>query len=356
MLTDQGIAFLKQLLATPGPSGDEAAAAQLWRGYTGAFADRVWGDVRGNSFAALDGGAPRVLLAGHIDEIGIVVTYIDDEGFLSFAGVGGWDAQVLVGQRVRLLGRAGELIGVVGKKPIHLMKADEREHASKIDDMWIDIGARSKAEALERVRVGTAGVIDAPCYDLPHRRLVSRGLDNRIGAFTVAEALRLLAADRPQATVAAVATSQEEVGDFVGARTAAFSFEPQVAIVVDVTFATDHPDANKRRQGEVSLGGGPVIERGSTNSPVAYELLLEIAEREGIPYSVGVSPSLTGTDADAIHLSRGGVATAVVSIPNRYMHSPNEMIQLDDVEYAARLIAAFVRTLTPDTDFVPRAR
>lgn len=354
MLTDQGMSFLKQLLATPGPSGDEAAAGRLWRGYAGGFADRVWADVRGSSYAALDGGAPRVLLAGHIDEIGVVVTYIDDEGFLSFGGVGGWDPQVLVGQRIRLLGRAGEVIGVVGKKPIHLLKGDERDHATKIDDMWIDIGVRSKAEALERVRVGSAGVIDGPSYELPHRRLVSRGLDNRIGAFTVAEALRLLAADRPQATVAAVATSQEEVGDFVGARTAAFSLEPQVAIVVDVTFATDHPDSNKKRQGEVSLGGGPVIERGSTNSPIVYEMLLEIAEREHIPYSVGVSPNVTGTDADAIHGSRGGVATAVVSIPNRYMHSPSEMIQLDDVEHTARLIAAFVRSLTADTDFVPR--
>lgn len=353
MLTDQGLEFLKTLLATPGPSGDEAAAAGLWRSYASGFADRVWGDVRGNAYAALDGGAPRVLLAGHIDEIGIVVTYIDDDGFLSFAGIGGWDSQVLVGQRVRLLGKQGPLIGVIGKRPIHLIKSDERDHATKIEDLWIDIGVRSKAEARACVRVGTAGVIDGALHELPHRRIVSRGLDNRIGAFTVVEALRLLAAERPQASVAAVATSQEEVGDFVGARTAAYSFEPQVAIVVDLTFATDHPDSNKKRQGEVGLGSGPMIERGSSNSPVVYEMLIAIAEREGIPYSVGVSPSFTGTDADAIHLARGGVATAVVAIPNRYMHSPNEMIQLDDVEHAAQLIAAFVRSLTPTTDFVP---
>jgi endoglucanase len=353
--------FLKRLLATPGPSGDEAAAARLWREYTGGFADRVWADVRGNSYAVLEGtqpdggkAAPRVLLAGHIDEIGVMITYIDDNGFLSFAGVGGWDPQVLVGQRIRLLGRQGEVIGVIGKKPIHLLKGSEREQASKIDDLWIDIGARDKAEAQERVRVGGVGVIDAPVYELPNRRIVSRSIDDRIGAFTVAEALRLLAADRPQATVAAVATSQEEVGDFVGARTAAYSFDPQAAIAVDVTFATDHPDSNKRRQGDVRLGGGPVLERGSSNSPVVYELLLTSAEREGIPYSVSASPSATGTDADAIHLARGGVATAVVSIPNRYMHSPNEMIQLDDVEQAARLIAAFVRSLTAETDFIPR--
>ena len=354
MTTDQGMAFLRQLLATPGPSGDEAAAARLWREYAGGFADRVWADVRGNSYAALDGSGPRVLLAGHIDEIGLMITHIDDDGFLSFAGVGGWDSQVLVGQRIRLLGKQGELIGVIGKKPIHLMKGDERERASKIEDMWIDIGVRSKAEARELVRVGSVGVIDGTIYELPHRRIVSRGLDNRIGAFTVVEALRLLSEDRPQASVAAVATSQEEVGDFVGARTAAFSFDPQVAIVVDVTFATDHPDANKRRQGDVSLGGGPVIERGSANSPVVYDMLLAIAEREQIAYSVGVSPAYTGTDADAIHMARGGVAVGVVSIPNRYMHSPSEMIQLDDVENAARLIAAFVRDLSAATDLIPR--
>jgi endoglucanase len=360
-MNDHGLDFLKRLLATPGPSGDEAAAARLWREYASTFADRVWGDVRGSSFAALEGSpapgsaqsAPRVLLAGHIDEIGVMITYIDDDGYLSFAGVGGWDVQVLVGQRIRLLGKQADLIGVIGKKPIHLLKGDDRERASKIEDLWIDIGARSRAEAQERVRVGSVGVIDGPVYEFPNRRLVSRGLDNRIGAYTVIEALRLLSQNRPQATVAAVATSQEEVGDFVGARTAAFSFEPQVAIVVDVTFATDHPDSNKKRYGDVRLGGGPVIERGSSNSPLVYEMLLEIAERERIPYSVSISPSATGTDADAIHLSRGGVATGVVSIPNRYMHSPNEMIALEDVENAARLIAAFVGSLSTETNFVP---
>jgi endoglucanase len=345
--------FLKRLLATPGPSGDEAAAARVWREYAAGFADRVWADVRGSSYALLQGGAPRVLLAGHIDEIGVMITHVDEDGYLWFTGVGGWDPQVLVGQRIRLLGKHGDVVGVIGRKPIHFLKGEELERAAKIDDLWIDIGAASRAEAQGQVRVGTVGVIDGPIYDLPNRRLVSRGLDNRIGAFAVAEALRLLAQDRPAATVAAVATSQEEVGDFVGARTAAYSFEPQAAIAVDVTHTTDQPDSNKKRHGEVRLGGGPVIERGSSNSPVIFEMLLAIAERENIPHSVFVSASSTGTVADAIHLSRSGVATAVVSIPNRYMHTPHEMVQLDDVENTARLIAAFVRALTAETDFVP---
>jgi endoglucanase len=351
-MNESSVAFFKRLLSTPGPAPDEAAAARVWREEAGAFADRTWGDVRGNVFAAIDGGAPRVLLAGHIDEIGIMVSHIDEEGYLSFAGVGGWDSQVLVGQRILLKGREGAVVGVIGKKPIHLMKPADREKVSTIDDLWIDIGARGKAEAQERIRVGTTGVIDAPVYEFPNGRIVSRSVDNRVGAFTVLEALRLLAQDRPHASVAAVASAQEEI-TLGGAQVAAFSYDPQVAIAVDVTFATDYPGANKKQQGEVKLGGGPVISRGSAGSPVVYDMLVAIAEREGIPYSVQINPRYTGTDADAMHVVRGGIASAVVSIPNRYMHSPNEMIELADVEQTARLIAAFVRSLDEQTSFIP---
>jgi endoglucanase len=347
------VAFLKRLLATVSPSGDEAAAARLWRDEAAGFADQVYSDVQGSAFAILNGATPRVLLAGHIDEIGVMISHIDDEGYLYFMTIGGWDSQVLVGQRVLLLGRQGQVIGVVGKKPIHLMKDEDRSQASKIESLWIDIGAANRAEAAERVRVGATGVIDVPVYEFPNQRIVSRGIDNRIGAFTVLEALRLLAQDRPRATVAAVATSQEEI-TFAGAHTAAYSFEPHVAIVVDVTFATDHPESDKKQNGDVKLGGGPVLSRGSANSPVVYDMLLDIAEREHIPYTVQVAPRYTGTDADAIHISRSGVATAVVSIPNRYMHSPNEMIELSDVTNAAKLIAAFVRTLSVETSFIPQ--
>ena len=352
-MNDHSLEFLKQLLTTPGPSGDEAAVARLWRAEAERFADEVTADVRGSSFALLRGAAPRILLAGHIDEIGLMVSHIDDEGFLWFAPIGGWDAQVLVGQRVRLLGRHAEVVGVIGKKPIHLLEDEERQRASKIKELWIDIGARNRAEAVERVRIGTVGVLDAPVYDFPHGRVVGRSIDNRIGAFTVLEALRLLANDRPQATVAAVATAQEEI-TFAGASTSAFHLDPQVAIAVDVTFATDTPGMEKKELGDVRLGGGPVLSRGSANSPVVFDMLVEIAEREGIPYSVQITPRTTGTDADAIHNARSGIATGVVSIPNRYMHSPNEMIDMVDVEHAAKLIAAFVRSLTPNTDFVPR--
>ncbi len=351
-MRDSSVAFFKHLLAIPGAAPDEAAAARAWRTEAATFADRTWGDVRGNAFAALDGGSPRVLLAGHIDEIGVMITHIDDDGYLFFSGVGGWDSQVLVGQRIRLKGRSADVIGVIGKKAIHLMKPEDRSKVSTIEDLWIDIGATTKVEALERIRIGATGVIDGEVHEFPHGRIVSRSVDNRVGALTVLEALRLLAADRPQATVAAVASAQEEI-TLGGAQVAAFSFDPQVAIAVDVTHASDYPGADKRQNGDIRLGGGPVISRGSAGSPVLFEMLIAVAEREGIPYSVQSSPRYTGTDADSIHIARGGIATAIISIPNRYMHSPNEMIALEDVDNAAKLIAAFVRTLDATTSFIP---
>jgi endoglucanase len=345
-------AFLKQLLGTPGPAGDEAAAARCWRNEARAFADEIHTDVRGNSYAVLHATGLRVMLAGHIDEIGLMVSYIDSEGFLYFDTIGGWDAQVLVGQRVRLLGRRSEIVGVVGKRPVHLMEGDERAAASKVANLWLDIGVESRAEALDHVRVGAVGVIDAPLYEMPHGRLVSRSIDNRIGAYVVLEALRLLAHERPAAHVAAVATTHEEIGG-AGAAVAAFHFEPEVAIAVDVTFATDHPQADKRKTGDVKLGGGPALSRGGANSPLVYERLLDVAEREGIPYSVEITPGRTGTDADQIYRARGGVATGLISVPCRYMHSPNEMVAMDDVENTAHLIAAFVRSVQSMQEFVP---
>ena len=349
--------FLKRLLDTPGPSGFEAAAARVWREEAERFADRVDADVTGNSYATVgEGGSPRVMLAGHIDEIGLMVTHVDDDGFLYFDGIGGWDPQVLVGQRVRVLTKAGEVIGVIGKKPIHLIKPDERDKASNITDLWIDVGAKDRAAATERgVRVGDPAVIDSRLVELGDGLIVSRSIDNRIGAYVVLEALRLLAEERPRAEVTAVATAQEEIGyTGGGARTGAYRIEPQVALVVDVTFATDAPGVEKKELGEHKIGGGPVLTRGSAAHPLVFEKLVEVAEREEIPYSISASPRYTSTDADAIHLTRAGVATGLISVPNRYMHSPNELVSLEDLERAARLIAAFVRDLGPETDFVPR--
>lgn len=349
--------FLKRLLDTPGPSGFEERAARVWREEAESFAAEVTADVTGNSSATINpGGAPRVMLAGHIDEIGLMLTHIDEQGFLYFEGIGGWDPQVLVGQRIRLLTKNGDVVGVVGKKPIHLIKGEEKEKASKIEDLWIDIGAKDREAAQRRgVRVGDPGVIDGAMIELDEELIASRAIDNRIGAFVVLEALRLLAVDPPGASVTAVATSQEEIGyTGGGARTSAYALDPAVALVVDVTFATDSPGMEKKELGEHKLGGGPVLSRGSAAHPVVFERLVEAAEREGIPYTIAAQARYTATDADAIYLSRAGVATGLISVPNRYMHSPSEVVSRNDLEQAARLIAAFVRELKPDTDFVPR--
>lgn len=353
-MQESSVAFLKQLLSTPAPSSAEAAAAAVWREEARQFADEVYADLQGNSFAVLRGNEIRILLVGHIDEIGLMISHIDDEGYLYFQTIGGWDSQVLVGQRVLLLGTSRTVTGVIGKRPIHLMKADEREIASKAESLWIDIGARSREEVVEQVPVGTVGVLDSTVQMFPNERLVSRSIDNRIGAFTVLETLRTLATQRPKATVAAIASVQEEISMTAGAATAAFGFEAPLAIVVDVTYATDHPDSNKRKDGDVRLGGGPVLFRGSASSQMVYERLASLARELNIPYAVQAAPRFTGTDADGVQGVRSGVATGVVSIPNRYMHSPNEMIQLSDVAHATRLIAAFVHSVQRVEDFIPR--
>ncbi|BBL78157.1 endoglucanase [Rubrobacter xylanophilus] len=346
--------FLKRLLSTPGPSGREEAVSRVWREEALRFAAEVRGDRMGNSFATLNpGGRPRVMLSGHIDEIGLIVTHVDEQGLIRFKGVGGWDPQVLVGQRVRIQTRDGEVFGVIGKKAVHVMEAEERKKVSEIKSLWIDVGAKDAEEARGMVRVGDVAVLDQEPLELPNGRLASRALDNRMGAFVVLEALRLLAGEELYAEVVAVATVQEEVGVY-GARGAAFGLDPDVAIAVDVTHATDTPGIPKNEHGEHPLGGGPVIARASVLSPLVTDGLIEAAEREGIPYTLEADSSRTGTDADAIHLSRAGIATGLVSCPNRYMHSPNEMVELGDLEGCARLIASYVRSLGPDADYFVR--
>jgi putative aminopeptidase FrvX len=355
----ESLAFLKSLLDTPGPSAFEAAPARRWRAEAERFAANVRADVSGNSFATYGGnadGRPRLMLAGHVDEIGVMVTYVDDDGFLSFDTIGGWDPQVFVGQRVQLLGRHGAVTGVVGKKAIHLMDKDDRDKVSKVDDLWIDIGARNRAEAAARVRIGDPGVLASTVLEFPNGRLVSRSTDNRIGAFVVLEALRYLAeGPTPAATVTAVATTREEIAATGGgARTGATIIDADVAIVVDVTHATDYPGIDRRKHGDYRLGGGPVLSRGAAVNERVFELLAETAEAEKIPYTIEAASRDTHTDAEAIFNAHRGIATALVSVPNRYMHSPNEMVAIEDLERTAQLLAAFARRLTPETDFVPR--
>ena len=347
------ISFLERLLDAPGPSGFESRPARVWRDEAGAFA-RTWSDVVGNGYAAVRRDArPLALLAGHIDEIGLQITHADKSGLLYFGGIGGWDPQVLVGQRVRVLGAAGDVPGVIGRKAIHLMEPKERNQAVKVKKLWIDVGAGSRDELAELgVRVGDPAVIDAGMVRLAGDRVASRAIDNRVGAFIVLEALRRVAAADGRAGAVAVATAQEEIGySGGGARTSAFGLRPDVAVVVDVTHATDVPEVEKSQVGEHSLGGGPVLTRGSATHPAVFELLAETAEENEIPFSIQAAPLRTSTDADAIHLARGGVPTGLVSVPNRYMHSPSEMVAIPDLFHTAELLAAFVARLDGETDF-----
>ncbi len=344
---------LRKLLTAPGPSGYEQAAAAVFRDAAAAFAD-VSHDTVGSTVARVRGTGDGPLLAviGHIDEIGLIVHHIDDEGFLYFSGVGGWDPMILVGQRVEVATREGAVHGVVGKKPIHLLKEEERKQVPELRSLHIDIGATGGDEARKRVRVGDVAVIGGEPLEYPNRRVVSRSMDNRLGCFVAFEVARLVAeAGGAPGDVAGAAVTQEEI-TFAGARTTAFTLEPDIAIVVDVTFATDSPGTEEKELGSHKLGTGPVITRGSTLDPQVFELMHATAEEAGIPFSVAASARYTGTDADAVHISRGGVPTGVVSIPLRYMHSPVEMVQLDDVENSAKLIAAFAQKLSSDLSFL----
>jgi endoglucanase len=345
--------LLEALLTATGPSGQETEAARAWRDGCKEFATEVAADHLGSSRAVVAGtaGGPSLAIVGHIDEIGLHVTHIDDEGFLRFGQVGGWDPMILVGQRVRLMTQGGVLPGVIGRKPIHLLKDDDRKKVPELKDLHIDIGAKDGDEARELVRIGDVAVIDVGPVELREGRVVARALDNRVGCYVAAEAARLVAeASGAPGDVVALAVVQEETS-FAGSRTSAFALEPDVAIAVDVTFATDQPGIELGEMTKHTLGSGPSISRGTPLHPRVFELLYEAGEQEKIPFTVESVGRNTGTDADAIHLSRAGVPTGLVSVPIRYMHSPVELANVEDIDAAARLIAAFAQRLEPGMSF-----
>jgi putative aminopeptidase FrvX len=345
---------LRNLLTAPGTSGRERTAAAVWQAAAREFTDQVRSDLVGSSTAIVPGtgGGPRLAVVGHIDEIGLMVTHVDDEGFLWFGGVGGWDPVNLVGQRVEIHTREGTVLGVVGKKPIHLLESEEREKAPKLKDLHIDIGAENGEAARKRVRVGDWALVAGEPVELAPGRIASRAMDNRLGCYVALEAARLVAeAGGAPGDVVACAVAQEET-TFGGATTTAFGLEPDVAIVVDVTHATDAPNIDKRQEGDHGLGSGAVINAGSIVHPLVLDLLRDTAEADGITASAEAAPRASHTDADAFHLSRRGVPTGIVSIPLRYMHSPVELMQLSDVEACAKLIAAFAQKLSAETSFV----
>jgi putative aminopeptidase FrvX len=344
---------LRSLLAAHGPSGYESAPAAAFRKAAAGFSEDVSTDVMGSVLARVPGkqpAGPTVAIVGHLDEIGLIVTHIDEKGYLYFIGVGGWDGQQLVGQRVAISTREGVVPGVVGRKPIHLLKEDERKKAAELKDLHIDVGARDSDEAKALVRIGDVAVIDAAPVELPNDRVAARALDNRLGSYIALEAARLVSeAGGATGDVVAVGVVQEEVG-LNGARALAYSLRPDIAIVVDVTHETDTPGVDPKQLGVHTFGSGPVIERGTILHPRVYDLLVEAADAESIPYTTMASAARTGTDADAIHLTRGGIVTGGIGLALRYMHSAVEIVQLDDVANCAKLIAAFAMRLTADTD------
>ncbi len=282
-----------------------------------------------------------------------MITYVDDEGFIWFDKIGGWDDQVVVGQRVVIASEHGPVRGVVGKKAAHLLKPADREKVTEISELWVDIGAANKTAALERVQIGDPIVLDVEPLELTDDLWVSRSIDNRVGAFVALEALRLLADDRPAVSVVAVAATQEEI-NMSGALHLSFRVKPMVGIAIDVTHATDYPGSGKKTDNDVKLGGGPVLTRGSSINPRVFTGLREAAEALEISTPIQAAGRASGTDADAMLRSGAGVAPGLVSIPNRYMHSPNEMVALEDLDRTARLLAAFARRLDEQSSFIPR--
>jgi endoglucanase len=351
-LNPQGLpidGLLRALLLATGPSGHEEPAARVWREAASEFAE-VEGDTLGTSFARVPaGGAATLAVIGHIDEIGVAITHIDDAGLLAFRTLGGIQAEALANQRVVIAGREGPVEGVIGTQ--RLTGKGERGRLER-SDLHIDIGATSSTDAASRVGVGDSGVWIGEPLQLGNGRIASRALDDRLGAYAALEAARRLAgADDVSVDVVAVASVQEETGLDV-ARVAAFRLEPDVALTIDVTWSTDVPGGDPKRSGKVELGSGVAIERSPVVNRHVSDLLIRTAEEEGIPHTVEVSPGRTMTDADAVFVARGGVPTGLLSIPVRYMHSPSEVADLADLEATIDLVVAFARRLSPETSFL----
>jgi putative aminopeptidase FrvX len=348
--------FLQQLVAAPSPSGYEQPAQRIFRSYISSFS-QVGTDVMGNVFGMIQGvgeARPRVMLVGHSDEIGMQVRYIDDDGFLFFAPIGGIDAHITPGSRVQVHTSRGSLNGVIGKKPIHLIEPGERDKVIKLDAQYIDIGAADKAEAQSLVRVGDPVTFAVSLERLAGDRVTSRGLDDKAGSFVVAEVLRTVAALPVPLPIDlyGVSSVQEEVG-LRGGVTSSYSVNPDIGICVEVDFATDQPDVEKKHNGEVKLGKGPILPRGANINPVLFDLLSDTATRENIPVQYTGIARATGTDANVMQISRGGVATALVKLPLRYMHTPVETLSLADLDHAVQLIVSTLARITDKESFIP---
>ena len=355
-MREQSLNFLKTLVNTPSPVGHEVRGQRVWLDYAKQFAANSFSDAYGNCVAVLNkGGSPRLMLAGHADEIAMVVNYITDDGYVYVRKMGGVDAAITKAQRVVIHTRNGSIKGVVGNVAPHLMKEEKDPKPPKIHDLFIDIGVSSRADAEKILRVGDPITL-ADEFDLLRNDLaVARAFDNRIGTFAVAEALRLLKESKTklQAEVCAVSNVQEEVG-LLGVRQIAYSLQPDVALVVDVTHATDYPCINKPQHGDVKVGKGPTITHGGCNHPEVVNRIEAVAKAKKIPLQHEAMSNTSGTDTDAIFWTRGGIASALISLPNRYMHSPVKVVSLKDLEMIPELLAAFAQSLKKGEEFKVR--
>jgi endoglucanase len=347
--------FLKQILTTPSTTGFEEPVQQIVRDYSKPFADVINTDIHGNVIAARNPNAPlRIMLAGHCDQIGLIVNYIDDKGYIYVLTVGGWDLQNLIGTRVKIWTANGAVDGVIGKKPIHLLDEDERKKIPKIHDIWIDIGAKNNEEAAKYVNIGDPITVELEYRELLNGLIAAPATDDKAGLWVAIEALRRIDAKKLNSNVGifAVSTVQEEVG-LRGARTSVFGIDPQIGIATDVTHATDCPTVEKKQNGDVKLGSGPVLSRGPNFTTKLVNALVEVAAKNEIPVQIAAEGRISGTDAASIQVNKSGVATALISIPNRYMHTPVEVISLTDIDHAANLMARYCESISDNISYVP---
>jgi endoglucanase len=350
---DASFAFLKNLLQTPSPSGYEQRIQEVVRAWARPLADELRTDLHGNVIAALNPeGSPRIMLAGHCDQLALMVEHIDSDGFLYVQPMGGWDMQSLLGHRLCVWTNTGPISAVVSRKAPHILTAEEKKKIPEFTDIWIDIGAKDRAEAESLVALGDTITVELSCQELRNNHFTSPGCDDKVGVWTVMETLRLLHGKPLQAAVFCVSTVQEEIG-LRGATTSAYGIHPTVGIAVDVCHATDTPGNEKKQLGETKLNAGPVVFRGPNINPHVHDRLVAAAKSKEITIQTRGVPKATGTDANAIQLAREGVATGLVSIPNRYMHSPVEVVSLKDLDNAAKLLAEFCLSVTSDASWIP---
>ncbi len=346
----KSIEFLKEMMAASSPSGFETEVQQVVMKHMSKSADRVESDVLGNVAAALnEKGSPRIMLAGHCDEIGLLLQHINNDGYLYFQQIGGIYLPALQGQRVTVQGRKGKVPGVIGRKK---GESTEVPKSFPIESLWVDIGAKSRKEAEDIVAIGDPITFPANFQELPNNLLLSRGFDDKIGVFAIAGIIKELSGAKFAPAVFGVSTVQEEIGTR-GATTSSFNINPDIGIAIDVIEATDYPDTDKRTKGEVALGKGPVLHRGANINPVIGRMLIDTARELSMPYQVTAAAGPTGTDARAMQLVRAGVATALISVPLRYMHTSGEIISLDDIENIVKLVVTLVKKMKKDTSFLP---